>query len=142
MRRASLLLVWLVCVACACGGGGGSEADARAEIEAVTRRWEASLEAGSPETAVPHVFTADAARMPSGEPVSRGREAIAAALEGSAALEEARFEIRHVEVEGDLAFAEGVYRVRGPEGTALDGKFLEVWRRTPEGWRIHRVMWD
>lgn len=129
----------LACSACVDGGGA---ADARAEIEAITRRWEASLVAGSPEMAVSDVFTPDAARMPSGAPVSRGRAAIAAALEGSTALEEAGFEIRHLEVEGDLAFAEGVYRVRAPDGTELSGKFLEVWRRTPEGWRIHRVMWD
>lgn len=136
----------------ACGGDGsgaaagaagpGDAAAARAEIEAVTRRWEASLLAGTPDAAVADVFTADALRLPSGAPAVRGHEAIERALAGSAPLLEARFTIDDLEVEGGLAFANGTYRVRGPDGAELSGKFLEVWRRTGVGWRIHRVMWD
>ncbi|WP_420634189.1 YybH family protein [Candidatus Palauibacter sp.] len=138
----------LLAVACGAGSGGGEagrSADAatvRAEIEAVTRRWEASLLAGTPEAAVAEVFTPDAVRLPSGEPAVQGHEAIARALEGSAPLLEARFTIDDLEVDGRLAFANGTYRVQGPDGVELNGKFLEVWRRTEAGWRIHRVMWD
>ena len=136
----------LVGGASGCAGPGASGesglAAARAEIEAVTRHWEASLLAGVPHEAVADVFTPDAVRLPSGEPAVRGQEAIARALFGSAALDEARFEIEDLEVDGDLAFANGVYRVRAPDGVELSGKFLEVWKRTAEGWRIHRVMWD
>ena len=123
-------------------GLSGDAAAVRAEIEAVTRRWEASLRAGTPETAVAEVFTPDAVRLPSGEPPVQGHEAIALALEGSAPLLEARFAIEDLEVDGRLAFANGTYRVRGPDGVELSGKFLEVWKRTEAGWRIHRVMWD
>ena len=151
---------WLVAaagfLAAACGAGSGAgeaggsgeaglSADAaavRAEIEAVTRRWEASLIAGTPEAAVAEVFTPDAVRLPSGDAAVRGHEAIARALEGSAPLLEARFTIDDLEVDGSLAFANGTYRVRGPDGTELSGKFLEVWKQTAAGWRIHRVMWD
>ncbi|WP_420447481.1 YybH family protein [Candidatus Palauibacter sp.] len=135
----------------ACGGtesgvgATGEPADAasvRAEIERVTRRWEASLIAGAPDEAVADVFTPDAVRLPSGEPVVRGHDAIVRALAGSAPLSEARFTIEDLEVDGDLAFANGTYRVRGPDDVELSGKFLEVWKRTETGWRIHRVMWD
>lgn len=136
-----------------CGAGSGDESGpgaavsadpeaVRAEIEAVTRRWEASLRAGTPELAVAEVFTPDAVRLPSGAPAVRGHEAIERALAGSAPLSEARFAIDDLEVDGGLAFANGTYRVRGPDGVELSGKFLEVWRRTDAGWRIHRVMWD
>ncbi|WP_419949250.1 YybH family protein [Candidatus Palauibacter sp.] len=134
-----MLAVW------ACGGGEAGrsvEATARAEIEAVTRRWEASLLAGTPDMAVADVFTPDAVRLPSGEPAVQGHEAIVRALEGSAPLREARFTIDDLEVDGTLAFANGTYRVQGPDGVELSGKFLEVWKHTPAGWRIHRVMWD
>ena len=150
MSTASRVAGAIVLIAGASGCGGsapgasgeqGIEA-ARAEIEAVTRHWEASLLAGVPHEAVADVFTPDAVRLPSGEPAVRGQEAIARALFGSAALDEARFEIEDLEVDGDLAFANGVYRVRAPDGVELSGKFLEVWKRTAEGWRIHRVMWD
>ena len=69
----------------ACGGDGsgagapverasvpGDEAAVRAEIEAVTRRWEAALLAGTPDAAVAEVFTADAVRLPPGAPTVRG----------------------------------------------------------------------
>lgn len=153
---------WVACglLWTGCGAGSGDESGTgaaaradpeagpadpeavRAEIEAVTRRWEASLRAGTPELAVAEVFTPDAVRLPSGAPAVRGHEAIERALAGSAPLSEARFTIDDLEVDGRLAFANGTYRVRGPDGVELSGKFLEVWRRTDAGWRIHRVMWD
>lgn len=138
-------------VVAACGGGtpdvgegGGTVAveAVRAEIERVTRRWEASLIAGAPGEAVADVFTPDAVRLPSGEPAVRGHEAIERALAGSVPLREARFTIEDLEVDGNLAFANGTYRVRGPDDVELEGKFLEVWKRLETGWRIHRVMWD
>ncbi len=129
-------------ILCACGGGATSVESARGEIEAVTRRWEASLLAGRPDLAVPDVFTSDAVRLPSGEPSVRGQANIAVALAGSAPLSEASFSIADLEVDGSLAFANGTYRVRTNDNVELNGKFLEVWKRTTSGWRIHRVMWD
>lgn len=125
-----------------CAGGAGTSEAARAEIEAVTRLWEAALLAGRPEQVVGEVFTSDAVRLPSGEPIVRGRADIASALAGSAPLAEAHFAIEDLEVDDVLAFANGTYRVRTQDGGELAGKFLEVWKRTPNGWRIHRVMWD
>ena len=145
-RVRGILLAGGFFAAAACGPGeaglSAEAAAARAEIEAVTRRWEASLLAGMPDLAVTEVFTPDAVRLPSGEPAVQGHEAITRALEGSAPLREARFTIDDLEVDGRLAFANGTYRVRGPDGVELSGKFLEVWKRTAAGWRIHRVMWD
>ncbi|MFV1987247.1 MAG: DUF4440 domain-containing protein [Gemmatimonadota bacterium] len=136
----------VVFVAMAVGGCSGPDdtatTRAREEIREVTRRWEAALIAGDPEGAVSAVFTEDALRLPAGEPVVRGRAAIADALAGSAALAEARFDLEDIEVDGELAYAAGTYSVRAPEGDPLTGKFLEVWKRTRDGWRIHRVMWD
>lgn len=138
-------------VAAACSGpgpeegataGSGAVEAVRAEIERVTRRWEAALIAGAPGEAVAEVFTPDAVRLPSGEPAVRGHDAIARALAGSVPLREARFTIDDIEVDGELAFANGTYRVRGPDDIELNGKFLEVWKRLETGWRIHRVMWD
>lgn len=98
--------------------------------------------AGDPAGSVSTVFTEDALRLPAGEPVVRGRAAIAEALAGSTALAEARFELEYIEVDGNLAYAAGSYVVRAPDGDPLTGKFLEVWKKTRAGWRIHRVMWD
>tara|TARA_B100001123_G_scaffold256520_1_gene286067 strand:+ start:8936 stop:9400 length:465 start_codon:yes stop_codon:yes gene_type:complete len=131
------LLVVLSSILTACG-----DATARAEIESVSRVWEASLLAGQPSKAVSEVFTKDALRLPAGEEAVRGQPAIVEALAGSARLTEARFIIKDLEVEGNLAFANGTYRVRAVGGEELTGKFLEVWKKSDQGWRIHRVMWD
>jgi len=132
--------VALLVLLAACGGA--PDAGAEAGIRETTARWEAALVAGDPAGAVPDVFTEDAMRLPSGEPAVRGRAAIADALAGSVPLAEAHFELEDIEVDGRLAYAAGTYRVRPSEGPVLTGKFLEVWKRTPDGWRIHRVMWD
>lgn len=138
-----LALTPILVLGLACGGGAGADHEtARAEIEEVTRRWERSLVEGDPAGAVADVFTEDAIRLPAGEPPVRGRAAISRALAGSVALTEARFEIEEVEIEGALAFATGRYAVTAPDGQSFGGKFLEVWRHTADGWRIHRVMWD
>jgi len=131
------LLVVLSSILAACGN-----ATVRAEIESVSRVWEASLLAGQPSEAVSEVFTRDALRLPAGEEAVRGQPAIIEALAGSARLTEARFMIEDLEVEGSLAFANGTYRVRAEGGEELTGKFLEVWKKSDQGWRIHRVMWD
>ncbi len=131
------LLAVLLSVLTACG-----DATARAEIESVSRVWEASLLAGQPAEAVSEVFTKDALRLPAGEEAVKGQPAIIEALAGSARLTEARFMIEDLEVEGNLAFANGTYRVRAEGGEELTGKFLEVWKKSNRGWQIHRVMWD
>jgi len=131
------LLAVLLSVLTACG-----DATARAEIESVSRVWEASLLAGQPAEAVSEVFTKDALRLPAGEEAVKGQPAIIEALAGSARLTEARFMIEDLEVEGNLAFANGTYRVRAEGGEELTGKFLEVWKKSNQGWQIHRVMWD
>lgn len=51
-----------------------------------------------------------------------------------------------IRVEGDHAYDYGVYEVAGERngqawGPTL-GKYVIVWRRGPEGWRIHLDMWN
>lgn len=126
-----------------CGSvGEGSSSEAQAEIREVTRRWEAALVSGDPAGAVADVFTSDAVRLPADEPAVRGIAAITEALAGSVPLTQATFDLQDIEVDGSLAYASGTYGVRLPDGQTLAGKFLEVWKDTPAGWRIHRVMWD
>lgn len=134
-------VAWALVVS-ACAGPASNTASVRAELEAVTHEWEASLLEGTPAAAVRNVFTEDAVRLPADEPPVRGHVAIADDLLGSAALEHASFDLTDIEVDGWMAFANGVYEVRSKGGEVLRGKFLEVWKRTEAGWRIHRVMWD
>lgn len=136
LRWALLAAVFLGCAE------GGGAADAESEIREVTRRWEAALVAGDPAGSVEDVFTEDAVRLPANEPAVRGVAAIRQALSGSVALRSARFDLADLDVSGNLAYAAGTYSVSVTGEEELSGKFLEVWKRTPAGWRIHRVMWD
>lgn len=135
---------WLALIVVLGAGCGGEDAAAGAEaaILEVTRQWESALVAGAAPAAVESVFTEDAIRLPAGESPVRGRSAIRGALSGSTALRMARFEIEDLEIDGDLGYATGTYTVSVTGEDRLTGKFLEVWKRTSAGWRIHRVMWD
>ncbi len=124
------------------GGGRQSAAAARTEIEEVMRQWEAALVAGVPHEAVSEVFTRAAVRLPPGEAATRGRARIAEALAGSVPVREARFDIEDLDAYADLAVAYGAYLIVVAEDAVLRGKFLQVWKRTEGGWRIHRVMWE
>jgi ketosteroid isomerase-like protein len=41
---------------------------------------------------------------------------------------------------GELAHLEGEYKVT-ESGKITSGRFIQLWMRDPEGWRIHREMW-
>lgn len=67
-----------------------------------------------------------------------GRDAACRALEGSFA--NLTSTIVHTEQSDDLAFTLGY--VAGTSEPPLEGVFLNVWRFTPDGWRLAlAVMW-
>jgi len=79
---------------------------------------------------------------PNREPVS-GREALQGLFDEmtGAGLE---YSLDNEDVAGDrnLAYTAGRYTVKGPDGVEMDhGAYLAVWRRMPEGWKLHRMMW-
>lgn len=136
-------------VACE-GGGDGEGADAaRAEIERLARQWEQAANTGQVERLV-EVYAPDAVILPPGAPP----------IEGSATIRELfrqeferfdtkiAFTTQEIEVEGDLAYRYGRYVWRGtPRGRAeafeTTNKFLEIWKRQPDGsWRIAVDMWN
>ena len=41
---------------------------------------------------------------------------------------------------GDLAHLEGDYKVTD-SGRITDGRYIQLWMRDADGWRIHREMW-
>jgi len=136
-------------VACE-GGGGGEDADAaRAEIERLGRQWEEAANTGQVDRLV-DLYAPDAVILPPGGP----------SIEGTATIRELfrqefeRFDTRiaftnqAIEVEGDMAYRRGRYVWRGTprgSGQALEStnKFLEVWKRQPDGsWKIAVDMWN
>lgn len=111
-----------------------TEAD-RAAIEAMSAAYTAAVQAGDP-AAVSTLHADDAILHPPNEPSAQGREAIDAYF--------ARIHAEPVDltyVTEDVVVAESgdlAYEV----GTWDGGKYLTIYRRTPDGWKIVADSWS
>lgn len=147
----SVLTVALALVV-ACEGGAGQDdaSGARAEIERLGRQWEEAANTGQVERLM-EVYAPDAVILPPGGPTIEGSETIRELFR----QEFERFDTKiayttqKIEVEGDMAYRRGRYvwrgTPRGAPGPAVEttNKFLEVWRRQPDGsWRITVDIWN
>lgn len=145
--------VWTVALALvvACEGGGGDEDanGARAEIERLGRQWEEAANTAQVERLM-EVYAPDAVILPPGGPTIEGSETIRELFRQEFERFDTKiaFTTQEIEVEGDMAYRRGRYVWRGtPRGTgqALEttNKFLEIWRRQPDGsWRITVDIWN
>jgi len=98
--------------------------------------------------AMASLYTADAVIFPPGQEMISGREAIQRywTLPSNRRITHHRATATEIRLDGDHAYDYGVYELRGerdgqPYGPVL-GKYVIVWRRTPEGWRMHLDMWN
>ena len=107
----------------------------RAAIEAMTADYTAAVQAGDP-AAVSALHADDAILHPPNEPSAQGREAIDAYF---ARIHAEPIELTYVTEDvvvsesGDLAYEVGTW-----DG----GKYLTIYRRTPDGWKIVADSWS
>ena len=91
------------------------------------------------------LYTADAQLLPPDMEIVSGRAAIREFVAKTNPPGGPAFEIATVEtlVLGDYAYRQGTFKVKGPDGTALEsGKFQELWKKVDGQWLIHRDMWS
>lgn len=118
-----------------------------ARIEELSRRFSAAYVAGDIETMV-ELYTPDAVIFPGNSEMLRGTDAIRQYWTIPAGQRITRHVATPTEIriDGDHAYDYGVYEIAGERnGTAWGpslGKYVIVWRRTPEGWRMHLDMWN
>jgi uncharacterized protein (TIGR02246 family) len=126
-------------------------ATVRAEIEAISNRFEQAFLAGDAAT-IGTFYAEDAVALPPGAPRAEGSAAIES-LFGSwfqqvPAPEGFTLTTDDVQLagSGDLAYEVGTYTSRGtsPEGEAYDetGKYLVVWKNVGGEWKIVADMWN
>lgn len=136
----------------ACGkGGDGDAADmrARTEIDSLARAWEDAANTAQVERLV-EIYAPDAVILPPGGPVIEGSETIRELFRQEFDRFDTKlaFTTQAIEVDGDMAFRRGRYVWRGTprlsgQPVETTNKFLEVWRRQPDGsWRIAVDMWN
>lgn len=152
MRSGILFVCGIVLVlvaACGESAGDGAEERARAEIDSLGSEWEEAANRADVERLV-GIYAPDAVILPPGGPVIQGSETIRELFrqEFESFDTKLAFTTQAIEVDGDMAFRRGRYVWRGTprlSGQAVEttNKFLEVWRRQPDGsWRIAVDMWN
>ncbi|HEX6039863.1 SgcJ/EcaC family oxidoreductase [Longimicrobium sp.] len=118
-----------------------------ARIQELSRRFSEAYVANDIETMV-RMYTEDAVIFPGNSEALRGSEAIRrywTQAPGSRVTMH-RATPTEIRIDGDHAYDYGNYEISGQrDGTAWGpnyGKYVIVWRRTPEGWRMHLDMWN
>jgi len=116
------------------------------EIQATHNQLAEAISAGDASRAIT-LYTDDARVIPHGGPICASRDAIRAFLDGAvqSGITAARFTTQEVDGDSAQAIEIGRYELFAPtpEGDrtrVADGRYLMVWRKVGEHWRIHRDM--
>jgi ketosteroid isomerase-like protein len=146
-----LLLVGAFAAITACAPSAPDTPDTaadRASLEAEAPAWFDHYNRGDAD-AVTNLYAEDAVIMPAGAPAITGRAAfrdyIAADIAQSkaAGLVMKSGAVTGVGVAGDVAWLSGNYSVADASGATVDdGKYLSVYQRTAEGWKLIRDIWN
>lgn len=91
------------------------------------------------------LYTTDAQLLPPNGDFVTGRDAIQSFWRGVMNSGITSATLTTVEAVGidSIAWEVGRYRLTGPDtATADQGKYVVIWRLTPEGWRLHRDIWN
>jgi uncharacterized protein (TIGR02246 family) len=116
--------------------------DARAAIEA-TNATLAKHVAAKDAKAIAGLYTADAAVIAPGAPVARGTAAIEAFWAGaSAGTQAAKLTTLSVETAGDFAMEEGEATLTDTTGKSTTARYVVVWKRVGDVWKLHRDIWN
>ncbi len=96
------------------------------------------------------LYPDDVVLLPPNQPALEGEDAVLAWIQGlydQFAMEEFTSPVHEVRVDGDLGFSRGTFswlltpRAGGPS-VADSGKFIVLWRRSPDGWKRSAVIWN
>jgi uncharacterized protein (TIGR02246 family) len=130
---------------------GGCAKDRRAEIEEL----KAAIQSGGTRfseafarrdvTAIGQLYAADAQVFPPGMAPVEGRTAIQDMWKGILAMPVGRIEFVTIDVDGngETAWETGRYTMVGSNGSTMDeGKYIVIWKREADGWKLYRDMWS
>lgn len=117
--------------------------DVRAAIEAGNRAFVAAFKRGD-AAALAQLYTEDAKVIAPGEPVARGRAAIAAAWQKSidAGFRDLALDTAEVDASGELASETGTVRLVARDGSVTSARYVVVWKRDGGLWKLHRDIWN
>ena len=115
----------------------------KVEITAVNRTFEEAARKGDLER-IASLYTPDAIVMPPDGPFVRGRDDIKK-MWGNVAqqlgLKDVRLETMELEFAGDMANEVGEAKLTLASGAA-SVKYVVVWKKLGDGWKLHRDIWN
>jgi ketosteroid isomerase-like protein len=138
--RPTLTLALLLAVAlAACQPAGHGSADTAA-LDKAAAGWEAAFNDKNAD-AVAAIYTDDGQLLPPNAATVNGRAAIKDYWANDIATQWAKISIKADSsvIAGDWAYRSGAWSTESP---ALSGKFVEVWKRTGDGWQLHKDIWN
>jgi ketosteroid isomerase-like protein len=115
----------------------------RSEIETVNRQFVDALNSGD-FAGASRVYTEDARILPPDMAPTEGRQNIEQFWAGGVqqlGIRDVQLTTDELEVSGETAYEQGRYQFNTNQGPA-QGKYVVIWKRTPEGWRWHRDIWN
>lgn len=143
MRRSSSLVSLILGVALILASRPGHADEVRDAVEAGNRAFIAAFLRGD-AAAVAQLYTETAQVIAPGEPVARGRAAIAAAWQKAidAGVKDVSLHTADVESAEDLASETGTVRLVAKDGAITQGRYVVVWKREGGRWKLHRDIWN
>lgn len=92
------------------------------------------------------LYTENAIQLPPDRTIIRGRPQLQSSANEAIHGENTMLTERELSVSGDVAYECGRYtekvRLNGQEPLKLGGKYLVVFKRTADGWKIDREIWN
>jgi uncharacterized protein (TIGR02246 family) len=115
----------------------------RDAVEASNRAFIAAFLRGD-AAAVSQLYTENAQVIAPGEPVAKGRAAIAAAWQKSidSGVKDVSLTTAELESAGDLAVETGTVRLVAKDGKVTQARYVVVWKREGDRWKLHRDIWN
>jgi ketosteroid isomerase-like protein len=90
------------------------------------------------------LYTDDAKVIAPGVEIASGRPAIAAHWQKAidAGVKDVVLTTSAVGSAGDLAYEDGVVKIVASNGEVTTARYVVVWKRTADGWKLHRDIWN
>lgn len=113
-----------------------------AEIAEVNKNFTACIANGDLDGLM-ELYTEDACFIAPNMDFLRGRDAIRGFFQGAVDMGIVAVELATIEMDelGDTAIEMGTYRLLAEGGVVADhGKFLVSWKKSTDGWQLHRDM--
>jgi ketosteroid isomerase-like protein len=145
MKRAALAILLLLAATFGCGSNRQREIETlKSDLEAVNGRFVDAF-ARRDVAALGALYATDAQAYPPGLAPVAGRAAIQDMWKGFLAMPVGRLELRTIEVDGNgqSAWEDGRYTILGTNGSTMDdGKYVVIWKRAADGWKLYRDIWS